>query len=234
MPGKFCPNCGRQNVDFYKGFCIECYSKMHVFTTVPKDVKIVKCRRCGMWLYQRDWIEDSFKNMERIIGEKVRTLLYNEKITIDMEGEEEAVVTVRGFVDEQGIIPLSQNFSMKIIYDANKLCPNCVKASGKYKELIIQLRRDKDPKDPQRFDRVETFIKNQTHKMMFHEPDARVFSFKEIDNGIDFIYGAKAVGEYMAKRIRGKYKIRPTIARKLKGIRVDGKKDIEVTYCFRA
>jgi NMD protein affecting ribosome stability and mRNA decay len=233
IPGKFCPNCGRQNVDFYKGFCIECYSKMHKFTKVPKKYKVVKCRKCGMWLYKRDWIQDSFRNLERMMSEKVKTELFYPKISMDMEDENKAIVTVKGFVDRQGVIPLEQQFTMDVEYEKNRLCDNCLKSSGKYKELIIQLRRDDDPKDSEKFGRVETFIKKQTHKMMFREANARVFSFKDVQNGVDFIYGSKEIGNNITKMVKQKYHIKFTKATKFRGIR-RGEKDIEYTYCFRA
>lgn len=229
--GKFCPKCGRENVDFYKGFCVDCYTEMHKFAEVPKTIRIVKCRRCGLWNYRNEWVEESFPLLERIVKGKIRTELYNFGIGVDLK-EDNLLISVHGTLDRQGTIPIEKSFESKIEYLEKKLCENCLKLSGKHHEFVIQVRM-KEKDDVEKYLKVTSIIKKETHHMMFDYPKARVFWWKESKKWADFYFGSREVGEHMLKLVMDKFGLKSEMSTKLRGITESGKKDVEFTYCVR-
>lgn len=226
--GKFCPKCGREDVDFYKGFCIDCYKEMHSFTKVPKELKIVRCKRCGLWSYRNEWIEESFQNLKRMVENKVKTEIYKPIFEINLK-DETIFLKIKGYADKRKQIPVEEDFEIKIKY-VNKICLNCLKISGKYFEFKIQLRPGRNIAD---FKDVSTFIRKSTHRLMFKDPKARAFWWKEIKNGADFLFGSKQVGEKVLKETLNKFGLKADVSYKFKGLDKKGKKKIEFTYCIR-
>lgn len=229
--GKFCPGCGRENVDFYKGFCVDCYTEMHKFAEIPKTIRIVKCRKCGLWNYRNEWVEESFHLLEKIVKGKIKTELYNFGIGIDVK-DDVLLISIHGTLERQGTIPVEKSFESKIEYLEKKLCENCVNLSGKHHELIIQVRKKEKP-DKEKYNTVVSFIKKNMHHLMFDYPKARVFWWKELKEGDDFYFGTREVGEHLLKLVTNKFGLKSEMSTKLKGITESGKKDVEFTYCVR-
>lgn len=228
MKKRFCPKCGKEDVDFYKGFCIDCYKEMHRFTKIPKELKILTCKRCGLWYYRNEWFEESFQNLERIVKNKVKTELYNPGYEIDLK-EDLVLLKIKGYVDKYKQILTEENFEIKIKYPT-KICPNCLKISGKYFEFKIQLRPGRGIAD---FKSVSTFIKKSTHRLMFKDPKAEAFWWQNTKNGVDFLFGSKQVGERVSKETINKFGLKAEASYKFRGIDKKGRKKTEYTYCIR-
>jgi len=230
--GRFCPKCGKENVDFYKGFCIDCYEKMHTFVEWPEIVEVDECKKCGRWKYQKKWIEDSFQNLQKIIKSHIKNALYYSKteVEVDVEGTT-ARVKVKGFIDENQQLEIERENEVELKIKP-KTCDDCMKLSGKYYEYKIQLRR-KDTFDPMKFKRIEKLIEQETYRLSYELPTAKMFWKTVKKEGTDFFFGDKKIGEIIMKHILKKYKLRPERSSTLAGLTKAGKKKYKLTFCIR-
>jgi len=116
---------------------------------------------------------------------------------------------------------------------ADRTCDNCVKASGSYYELKIQLRREMEF-DPEKFEKIGRMIKKEAHHFSFDVPEARVFWVEENKDGVDFFFGSRKIGEAVLHKIREDFRVRAERSSTLVGLDKNGKKRFRMTYCVRA
>lgn len=229
---KFCPKCGKEDVDFYKGFCIDCYGKMNVFLEAPGKIEITKCGKCERWFYKGRWVEDSYQQLKRIIFDKIKTNLIKPKIEVDTENDF-AIVNISGYSD-----PLKQNkaeFERKIkINYIGKSCEKDFKISNRTFEYKIQLRKKEDFFDFNLYERIIKFIKKEVEYLERKMPDYHVFWFKENKDGIDFFFGFKEEGDHVVTRLKTKYKLDMKRSASLVGFdKGTGKYRYKQTFCLR-
>lgn len=227
---RFCPKCGKEDVDFYKGFCVDCYIEMYSFVKIPKKVKIIRCKKCGAWFFRNEWIEDSFQNLEKIVSVKIKTELHKPRFEFDLE-DDNAVVKITGFLDPGRRIRVGKEEKIKIEYEERN-CPDCLKLSGKYFEVKIQLRFSEE-KNIEKFSKVSSFIRKNTHKLVFEDLKARAFWWEEKKVGEDFFFGSKSIGRKILTQTLQKFDLSMKKSSKLRGVDKRGKKKIQFTYALR-
>jgi len=227
---RFCPKCGKEDVDFYKGFCVDCYTEIHSFVKIPKKVKIKRCKKCGAWFFRNEWIEDSFQNLERIISTKIKTELHRPRFEFDLE-DDTALVKITGFLDPGRRIRVGKKEKIKIEYEERN-CPDCLKLSGKYFEVKIQLRCGED-KDTKKFSEVSSFIRKSTHQLVFKDPKAKAFWWGKKKVGTNFFFGSKSVGRKILTQTLSKFDLSMKKSTKFRGLDKRGRKKIQFTYALR-
>jgi len=227
---KFCPKCGATDKDFYKGFCIDCYTKTNVFANIPDNLKITRCKDCGFWLYKGAWVEDLHQNLLKMISEKVKTVLFDPKFEADLK-DRAVALKLSGFADERRKIPVKVQKEIRIQFD-EKTCETCLKFNGKNYEVKIQLRRS-HTFDAVKYKKVSTFIKRSTNFIMRKDERARPFWQEEKKEGTDFFFGFRQIGESVFHEILETFKVEHEKSSEFLGIDRNGKKKIRVTYCVR-
>ncbi len=227
---KFCPNCGATDKDFYKGFCVDCYSKMNVFAETPERLKITKCKDCGFWLYKNLWVEDSYQNLVKILSEKVKTSLFEPKFDVDLK-ENTVILKISGFADEREKIPIHIEKEIVLRFD-EKTCDSCLKFNAKNYEVKIQLRR-LEPFDALKYKKLIDFIKREIDYNQRSDERARAFWTEEKKEGIDFLFGFRQVGDSVLHEILSNFKVKHEASPEFLGMDKDGKSKTRVTYCIR-
>ena len=100
---KFCPRCGREDVDFYKGFCVDCYREMNLKLEFPRKIEVSECRYCGRWLVKNKWIMPSYNELNKLIKSKIKSNLYNLRIETELK-EDKVKIKVKGSLDPEGCL----------------------------------------------------------------------------------------------------------------------------------
>ena len=227
---KFCPKCGATDKDFYKGFCVDCYAKINVFAEIPRTLKIVRCKKCGFWLYKGAWVEDSYQNLVKMLSEKVKTKLFEPRFDVDLK-ENIAILKISGFADERKKIPINLKKEILIEFE-DKTCDTCLKFSGKNYEVKIQVRRS-PTFDAVKYKKLIDFIKREANYLLRRDERARSFWFEEKKEGVDFLFGFRQVGEAVLHEVLNNFKTKYEMSSEFLGLDRDGKKKIRLTYCLR-
>lgn len=227
---KFCPRCGATDKDFYKGFCVSCYSEMNAFSTVPAKLRIAKCKDCGFWQHRSAWVEDSYQNLVKIISEKIKTSLFEPKFKIDLNGNK-AVLRVSGYADERRGIPITEEKEILVAFE-EKTCDSCLKFNAKNHEVKIQVRRLK-VFDAIKYKKIMDFVKREVNRRSRSDERARAFWSEEKKEGVDFLFGFRQIGDSVLRDVLDKFKVKHEMSSEFLGLDRDGKSKIRVTYCLR-
>lgn len=166
---KFCPRCGKKNVELIDGFCKDC-NKEHYKLQV-KDVKIKICTECHKYIYHNKW--SKYKALHQLIKKQVKLCVRDkvENIAIEIprhrvnpgiDIEAQAIVVVKG---NEYLIPVSVSYT---------LCKICSKGTGNYFEGILQLRNPNQ--------KVEDYIK----KRIMAEDGVFATKIETVRGGIDY------------------------------------------------
>ncbi len=227
---RFCPRCGKEDVDFYQGFCIDCYVEMHDLVEVPKKIVIDKCPRCGKLTFKGKNYEFSEESLAKIVKSQVKSKLSNPVVEVSFE-DNSALVTVSGFIDPKNQFRVSLKKKTRIEYH-RRVCGVCSKLAGKYYEAKLQLRHSQEP-DFHKFFKAVAFVKRKVRKKSRSKDEARMFWFKELKEGIDFFFGDKKIAKEIVDETASKFNTSYTKSSKLVGLTKDGKKKTRTTYCIR-
>ncbi len=229
---KFCPRCGREDVDFYQGFCIDCYMQLNVKIKYPDKIVIKKCPSCDRWRYKKEWHEPSYKLLKKIVSPKVKSNLYSYSVDPEIRDDKTILITVRGYIDSSRNYKVERSKEVRLEYE-NMMCDVCFKTRAKAYEAKLQLRRA-DPFDIRKYKAIEKFVKNKANRMSFKNPEARAFWFEENKDGLDFFFGFREVADEVIRRLRDKYKVKVLKTAKLVGYDAHkGKKKYKATYVVR-
>ncbi|MBS3060668.1 MAG: hypothetical protein J4432_04125 [DPANN group archaeon] len=199
---RFCPKCGRENVEFVDKFCVDCYSEMHSFTEVPGKIKITRCSHCNRWLIDKKMVKPTFSELHGMITRKLRTSLKNSRVEIDMPEDTVASVTVKGVAGKQRKL-IEEKFNVKLEFKG-MMCDNCRRLSDRYYEFQIQLRKAKDH-DAVKFDRIHDFLTRSLENMDYHEVGN--YWDKKTRNGIDYYFSFKEVAKALLDDIKRRYNV---------------------------
>ena len=227
---KFCPKCGATEKDFYKGFCVDCYAKMNVFAEIPERLKIIRCKRCGFWLYKGAWTEGAYQNLVKIISEKVKTVLFEPKFDVDLK-ENVAALKISGFADERKKIPINLENEISLEFE-EKTCDSCLKFSGKNYAVKIQLRRS-ELFDALKHKKIIRLIEREIKFLLRRDESARAFWIEEKKEGVDFLFGFKQIGDSVLHEILDNFKVKHDMSTEFMGVDKNGKGKVRVTYCLR-
>ena len=67
---KFCPECGKTQGSFLKGFCFECYLKKHDLISVEPEIVVEECKACEKVKFKGkllDQTDDLVKEIKKIV-----------------------------------------------------------------------------------------------------------------------------------------------------------------------
>ena len=227
---KFCPRCGREDVDFYKGFCIDCYREMNLKLEFPKKIELSECKHCGRWLIKSKWIKPDYNELNKFIKSKIKTNLKKMKIDVELEPDK-VLVKVIGSLDENGVVKVEKvkEIPFKI---RERTCDYCMKKNSKYYEVKIQLR--KQPVfDLVKFERIKKFIEKEINYFEHKKENVGSFWIEEKKEGLDLFFGSQTIAEKILKEIRRKYQVKTEKSVKADGLTQRGKRKGKTTYLIR-
>ena len=232
----FCPKCGATDKDFFKGFCIDCYSQTHVSAEFPRKVVIAVCKRCGNYRFKDEWLEEAPELFEKIVASGVKTNLFFPVIHVRKQARR-AEIALSGFVDEKKVFPVGKTALAELEF-RELTCENCMRVTGNYFEVELQIRRLKENHNPVLFRQLVSFVKKETHSLAGKDLNARAFWWQDSRDGTDFYFGYKQVGMRVYNgllAVFGRRGVRgDTKSYTFKGFTRAGKKKIRATLCVRA
>ena len=227
---KFCPRCGREDVDFYKGFCIDCYREMNLKLEFPKKIELSKCKHCGRWLIKNKWIRPNYNELNNFIKSKIKTNLKKMKVDVELK-QDKVLVKITGSLDEHGVVKVDEEREIPFKF-RERVCDYCMKKNSSYYEVKIQLRKLK-VFDLIKFERIKKFIEKEYNYFSKKFDDASGFWVEEKKEGLDLFFGSQMVAERILKEVRHKYKVKTEKSIRAAGLTQKGKRKGKTTYLIR-
>ncbi len=241
MPEKFCPKCGEEDTNFYKGICLECYKEEHEFTKAPEEVEITECRECGYWKNHDKWKEPDKKIIKDLALKKMDIDLNRTNINTEMD-EDTLKVKVEGKADPQGMIPVEKEHEIDIDFN-EKLCTACLRRKNKDYRVKIQLRKKQEEPsrgkteeihDPEKFKDIKKHIEETTSKEMDRDHKALASWRTKKENGWNYYYGYTEIGKRVLNEVIEEFGLTSTKSIIDAGQDQSGKNKTRKVHCIRA
>lgn len=228
MVKRFCPKCGRTDVDLYKGFCKDCYLETHQVAEFPEKVVVTRCPVCKSVYYKNKLIPWSRNVVEKIVRSKVRTGLFNKTFSFDWKDDKTVRVIIKGTLDEAGFFDVSVSGTVSINYE-DRTCWVCSKRGTDYYEVEVQLRGDR-----QKIDQVLEGMLKYTEELARYHPEAELVYLKKVKEGVNVYYGYKPIALRVLNHLKSEEGLSYT-ASEAKMIRYNpkGRNVVHKTYCIR-
>ncbi|MBI3587975.1 hypothetical protein HY995_01020 [Candidatus Micrarchaeota archaeon] len=219
MP-KLCPSCGRLesgSVQFAGSFCINCFSSRREFFSLPKEIVLRRCARCGNAFLDKKWGAFSERKLAELVERKAKFNFPHSSFACAFTPARNALLArIRMGFEIEGA-QVSKDATLHIPLDRN-LCDNCRKRSGGYFEAVIQLRgKDRE--------RLRKMAKKLVEKL---EKDSFVSAMDEKKEGIDLTVGDRRLAIKAIADLEKPF----TQSNKLAGVR-DGKRIYRTNICVR-
>lgn len=231
MPGKFCPKCGKQDVDYYEGLCLKCYKEEKEFTEAPEKLDIDICRKCGYWRYRGKWKEPTHELVKKFVEDAFKTKLLDSKYSVKLE-KDELIVKLRGKADEQGILMIEEDYRVPVEFE-EKMCPVCRKIQNRKYKVEMQLRRKDEGHSEKKFKKLDDFINKEVERMGRHFHKAHAFWQKEVEEGKNYYFGYKDPANRIKGRLKKKFGIQMKVSTRKAGRDREGKKKANLSYMVR-
>lgn len=225
---RFCPKCGATNVQFIKSFCQNCYLQEHKVISVPEEIKIEFCKRCGRVRVKGKMYKQTKEIINELILSKIKLKeLYNEKILIELHplqsDRTKAVLYISGKIGNDKV-----SFKKEIILKfVNFCCNDCSRIAAGYFEAILQVRAP-ESKRKKAFDFCKNFLlKEQKHNIL-----AVIVKKEEESTGFNLIIGSKQAAFKLAREMIKKFNAKMNTSSSLVG-RKEGKDLKRSTFLVR-
>ncbi len=231
MPGKFCPKCGKEDVDFYKGLCFECYQEEHEFIEVPKEIEVTRCSECGYWRYKGDWKKPKPRLLEKIVKDKVDVDL--EHVDYKVKNLEDKIkLEVKGDIDREGLMNVDKEYKINLEFN-DQPCPVCLKRKNEDFDVKIQLRKNEENHDEDKYNQIHSYIDRMSSQEMDRDNRALSFWKSKKKVGMNFYYGYREVGKRILDKVNSKFNPSVKESTTRAGYDREGKKKVRYTYCIR-
>ncbi len=240
MPTKFCPKCGKEDTDFYEKLCLNCYKEENKVIEIPEIITITECTECGSWKYHDQWKNPSDYSLRKIVSQEIESNLYQKTISIDspdriLEAGDKIKVKLKGKMDPEGFIDVEEESKIEIRKEKG-LCSVCLRLKNKDYRLKIQLRKNKEEHDPERFKEIKEHIERTTEKEIKrdHKAVASWRTRKRKEGGWNFYYGYTEIGKKVLKEIKEEFGLKTEKSTQDAGLDKNGRRKIREVYCIRA
>jgi nonsense-mediated mRNA decay protein 3 len=185
---KFCFICGKKTENLIKGYCEECYNKKFKLIEVPEEINITLCGRCNKIKKENKWedieIDEFLRNKIKVLGKNVK---------IKFEINDIAKVYAKGFL-EGSKKPKEENYEVKL--KINKVtCLECSRKSGRYYEVVIQIRGDLTNDV---FDLIDDIAIRENG----------FYRIEEVKDGYDLFVSGKSLANKIIGLLSEKYKVK--------------------------
>lgn len=203
----FCPRCGSEDEELYKGICRSCFVKEAKLIIVPSDVEITICAHCNSLLKGIKW-EDSELSEEDLVKiavpENLETSHYvdNLEVSVDIStvkgSNYECIVHANGTV--MGI-SVSENHRVNVKIKRS-MCPDCSRYASGYFESVIQIRADKRFPSSEELQTIDKIIRTKTGALSVKNRMAYISDVSVIKEGIDYYVGSYKAARKLSSAIK--------------------------------
>ncbi len=196
----FCPRCGNEDEELYKGICKSCFVKEAKIISIPHDLEVTICAHCSSLLKGIKW-EDSELSEEELVTLAVMENYQTPSYVQDLEFSVE-ILTIRGSIYECIIHAEGNVMGTKIIEEHSTnvkikkgACPDCSKYASGYFESVIQIRADNRFPTPKEIQTIDQIIRTKIGSLSVKNRMAYVSDVSVIKEGVDYY-----IGSYKAAR----------------------------------
>lgn len=196
----FCPRCGSEDQELYKGICTSCFVKEAKIISIPQDLEVTICAHCSSLLKGIKW-EDSELSEEELVTLAVMGNYETPSYVQDLELSVE-ILTIRGSIYECIIHAEGNVMGTRIIEEHSTnvkikkgACPDCSKYASGYFESVIQIRADKRFPSPKELQTIDQIIRAKISSLSVKNRMAYVSDVSVIKEGVDYY-----IGSYKAAR----------------------------------
>jgi nonsense-mediated mRNA decay protein 3 len=196
----FCPRCGSEDQELYKGICTSCFVKEAKIISIPQDLEVTICAHCSSLLKGIKW-ENSELSEEELVTLAVMGNYETPSYVQDLELSVE-ILTIRGSIYECIIHAEGNVMGTRIIEEHSTnvkikkcACPDCSKYASGYFESVIQIRADKRFPSPKELQTIDQIIRAKISSLSVKNRMAYVSDVSVIKEGVDYY-----IGSYKAAR----------------------------------
>ncbi len=204
---KYCPTCNRSSEEarFIGEFCEFCVADK-IKATLPKVVKVRRCRVCGSIRDSKGFTQYTDEAMADAIAQQMHAP--NCKIKLKELDEMRRIALLRIECElNEGTVRFNYEVDVRF---TKEMCPSCYRKSAGYYEAIVQVRGSEH--------KVAGFL--DSFSRFLEKGNAFVSKTAEMGNGIDMYVSDKKLvtGYFMLHKT-----IKPKVSYKLYGVK-KGKK----------
>jgi len=196
----FCPKCGREDEDLFKGLCKSCFLKEFQMVKPSNEMEFTVCAHCGSILSHGKWYDSELTDEELV----EKTLIENVdayELVKDLEVIPE-ILTVRGSIFDCMIHVEGEVLGETLVEEHavevkrnRTMCPDCSKFASGYYESVIQIRADKRVPGEDEIQAIDEIVRNRTRKLSEKNRMAYIAEVMTLKEGVDYY-----VGSYKAAR----------------------------------
>jgi nonsense-mediated mRNA decay protein 3 len=191
----FCPQCGRENQELFKGLCRFCFIAQSPLITLPSELEVEFCSNCTSTHVGNKW-QELHLSEDDIIAKTVyggcNQDIDAEDVTLTLEiinqkgSVQELMVMAKGKVLGQ---PLERECRIRVNIKRT-VCPECSKFVSGYYEAVIQLRADQRPLKADEIQKADYIISQRLDKLVRKNRMAYLTQRAELKEGVDYYLGS--------------------------------------------
>ncbi|HPQ04993.1 MAG TPA: 60S ribosomal export protein NMD3 [Methanothermobacter sp.] len=208
MGGNFCINCGRSNIQLFKGLCRECFLKEYKLLEVPERIEVEVCAHCNAQLINGKWTgrgvpEDEiiYHALENNISRSVEDTIVDLEI-IQKRGTISSCL-VRGEAKVLGE-RITQDFYTEVRLK-KRVCPYCSKYKSGYYEAVIQLRADERSLGSGEIEKAEQVINKTLQRLWEKDKLAYLARTTRQREGVDYYIGSYKAAKRVVAALREEF-----------------------------
>ncbi|MDD3985361.1 MAG: NMD3-related protein [Methanobacterium sp.] len=203
----FCPRCGREDEELYKGICRSCFVKEAQLIKIPHNIEITICAHCNSLLKGIKW-EDSELSEEELVKRAVKENIekFSHVNNLDLSVQ---ILTVKG-TNFECIIYANGNVIGTNISEDHRInvkikrgmCPDCSRYASGYFESVIQIRADKRFPSSKELQTIDNIIRTKTRTLSVKNRMAYISNVAIIKEGVDYYIGSYKAAKKLSSSIK--------------------------------
>jgi nonsense-mediated mRNA decay protein 3 len=203
----FCPKCGREDVELFKGLCKSCFLEEFKLINLPYKIEFTVCVKCGSTLKNGKWKDQILTEEELVYNaviESVETPKNLENLKISVE-----ILKTRGSIFECIVHAsgralgevLDQDYAVEV--KKNKtVCSDCSKYESGYYESVIQIRADRRVPTPEEIESIDKILIDRINKLSKKNRMAYVANRNVLKEGVDYYIGSYKAAKSLVDAVR--------------------------------
>ncbi len=232
MLKKFCPLCGKGTDTLFDGLCEQCYVETGKIISVPQNIDVIMCKRCGKSIERNRWVPN--ESTDSMVLRAINSNVCPDKDT--KMGVDYKPFIVGGKTTVPVTITAEKNIgenkiTRKIQADVvilPQVCDSCSRLSGSYYEAIIQLRGPKEMREE-----LLEMVKRKVNKYKDSNQYSFITKTVEMKGGTDVYIGSAKAAQKIEQEAKKVYHVSTKITASIHGMK-DGKEIRRLTVLLRA
>jgi nonsense-mediated mRNA decay protein 3 len=190
--------CGREVVELFQGLCGDCFITVNPLIRVRRIVSLVRCSRCGSFLYRGRWTRD-LGTLRRAVLDSLEVLGSVGDVEFEVPREpglHSVVVRARGTREP---LPREYTTEAKVtVRISEDLCPDCRDIVLVRERAVLQIR----PRLPFTEDLWSVVMSIVRSEVGGEDRRGVVVDVERAEGGIDVKFNDHALARAVARRIR--------------------------------